>query len=245
MDEPIGIGTALGQVIDTLLANLVPLVVLAALLAGVPGFLFEYWRAGGAPAILPAGTAFTIASLLILTALSAMFQVIALRMVIAQLEGRPRRLWADVGAGLVLFVPVTVLMAMVTIAVMLGLIVLIVPGLIFYVMYSVAVPVYVAERPGLLGALSRSQDLTEGVRWRLFAILAIYWGFAVLLSLLSQMAGVSAGDEIGSAALSLALATGVTDTIASAAYATLIAAIYVALRRQQDGPGGQFADVFA
>jgi hypothetical protein len=49
----------------------------------------------------------------------------------------------------------------------LGLILLIVPGLILYAMWFVAVPACVVERLGPWTSLRRSRDLTKGHRWKL------------------------------------------------------------------------------
>ncbi|HYF06718.1 MAG TPA: hypothetical protein VD970_03790 [Acetobacteraceae bacterium] len=235
----------LGWAFDVLLANIVPLTVLAALLAGAPAFLVEYWRLAGTAVLPPGGLPFTIGSFVIQLALAAMLQVTGLRLVIRQIDGGPRELGADIAAGFALFVPVTILMMMVAIAVAIGLIVLIVPGLIFYVMYSVAVPAYVEERPGLFGAMRRSQELTERVRWRLFVLLFLYWAFAIGLLLLGDQAGIELAGELGSPALAMGLVFAVHDTIASVTFVPLIAAIYVALRNREGGQADHMAEVFA
>ncbi len=55
----------------------------------------------------------------------------------------------------------------------LGLVACIVPGLIFASRLAFAVPVAVLERSGASRALSRSGDLTDGLRWKVFAILLV------------------------------------------------------------------------
>jgi hypothetical protein len=59
------------------------------------------------------------------------------------------------------------------IAVALGCCALIVPGLILMARFWVAVPVSVIEAPGAFGAMSRSAELTEGNRWRVFGLVLI------------------------------------------------------------------------
>ena len=57
--------------------------------------------------------------------------------------------------------------------VFLGYIALIVPGIILYVMFYVAVPVAVVENAGVGTALRRSQELTANLRWRVFAVIFV------------------------------------------------------------------------
>ncbi len=50
-----------------------------------------------------------------------------------------------------------------------------IPGLIVYTMFSVAVPVTIEERPGIVEALRRSSYLTETFRWQIFCVLFVLW----------------------------------------------------------------------
>jgi hypothetical protein len=56
------------------------------------------------------------------------------------------------------------------IAIALGFCALIIPGLILMTRFWVAVPVAVIEEPGAFASMGRSADLTEGNRWRVFAV---------------------------------------------------------------------------
>lgn len=53
---------------------------------------------------------------------------------------------------------------------MIGGALLLVPAFIFGTFFSVAVPAYVAEKPGIFGAFSRSRALTKGHRWGIFGL---------------------------------------------------------------------------
>jgi hypothetical protein len=52
----------------------------------------------------------------------------------------------------------------------LGFCALVIPGLVLLARWWVAVPVAVIETPGASAAISRSTQLTEGNRWRIFAV---------------------------------------------------------------------------
>jgi uncharacterized membrane protein len=65
----------------------------------------------------------------------------------------------------------------------LGLILLVIPGLIVICTFYVAIPAAVVERGGVGDALSRSRELTRGNRWRVFGVL-------ILMFLVQMVAGL-------------------------------------------------------
>jgi hypothetical protein len=91
--------------------------------------------------------------------------------VVMELKGEHASLFRCLGTGLARFFPVLGVALLTMLAVAGGLIFLIVPGLIVLCMLYVSTEVAVLERPGLIGALSRSRELTAGHRWEIFAIL--------------------------------------------------------------------------
>lgn len=86
--------------------------------------------------------------------------------------------------GLRTFLPILGLNILVSLGVGLGLLLLIVPGLILMVMWSVAVPARLHDGPGVFAAIEESSSLTKGVRWQVFAILLVtgigLWFFQLL-----------------------------------------------------------------
>jgi len=62
---------------------------------------------------------------------------------------------------------------LVGLGVMVGLTLLIVPGIILFLRWCVAVPVLVQERQGVLASMGRSAALTQGNRWALFGLFLI------------------------------------------------------------------------
>jgi hypothetical protein len=56
-----------------------------------------------------------------------------------------------------------------------GAILLLAPGTYMLIVWSVAVPVVVLERPGGLRALGRSSDLVRGHRWRVLGLVVLFW----------------------------------------------------------------------
>jgi hypothetical protein len=71
-----------------------------------------------------------------------------------------------------------------------GLVLLIVPGILIALRFSLAVPVAVIEQETIRGAMSRSADLTEGHRWR---ILLIWVLFFLLTWVIAAVLGIPVG----------------------------------------------------
>ena len=69
-----------------------------------------------------------------------------------------------------------------------GFFLLLVPGVLLLVAACVAVPAAVVERPGLVGAIRRSFDLTRGSRWALFAAGLVIGVLQAVLSAVVQAA---------------------------------------------------------
>jgi len=83
------------------------------------------------------------------------------------------------------------------IAIVLGLVLLIVPGLILITIWAVFVPVIVLEHPPGLGALGRSRELVRGSGWQVFAVLLVLFVLVGLVSALLEGAAASAGTGVG------------------------------------------------
>lgn len=83
------------------------------------------------------------------------------------------------------------------VGILIGFVLLIVPGLILATLWAVAAPVVVLERPGGLRALGRSRELVRGNGWNVFAVILL---LVILVGLLSGAVGFaaeSAGAGVG------------------------------------------------
>ena len=116
----------------------------------------------------------------------------------------------DASAGQLLRAVMPVLGQLILVAVVagvgivIGFVLIIVPGLILLTIWSVAAPVVVIERPGGLRALGRSRELVRGNGWNVFAVIL------VLVILLVIAAGAI---ELGAVAVSTAVGIVVTVVI--------------------------------
>jgi hypothetical protein len=101
--------------------------------------------------------------------------------VFRQLHGKPAEAGEALRTGLSKFGSVWITAILVGLAAFVGFLLLIIPGLVLLVRYWVAVPVTVIESPRASDSLRRSEDLTDGNRWNVFAI-AVIMGFVVITS---------------------------------------------------------------
>ncbi|HEY2439743.1 MAG TPA: hypothetical protein VGI07_05915 [Solirubrobacteraceae bacterium] len=110
------------------------------------------------------------------------------------------------------------------IGVAIGFVLLIIPGLILLVMWSVVAPVTVVERPGVLAAFARSRELVRGNGWAVFGVIVLLGLAVVVVSVAAGLAAASLGS-VGGAVIEWAV------TAAVAPLAALSASVlYFALR---------------
>jgi hypothetical protein len=83
------------------------------------------------------------------------------------------------------------------VVVLVGFILLIVPGLFVLTIWSVSAPVVVLERPGRLRALRRSRELVRGNGWRVFGVVLVFFLLIFVagttLELVADALGTGAG----------------------------------------------------
>jgi len=156
----------------------------------------------------------------------------------------------SIGAALPVLGPLLVMIILFYLGVMLGVFLLIVPGIILAVMWSVSTPALVVERLGATEALGRSRALTKGSRWKIFGLYLLTFILVVLLGLL--MVGIFAliginievdGTDIGLIGIAIA---SILEGLYNAFFAAIGTSLYVALRQIKEGPDTrQLEDIFA
>jgi hypothetical protein len=83
------------------------------------------------------------------------------------------------------------------VATVIGLFLVIVPGLILITIWSVFPPVIVLERPPGLKALARSRELVRGNGWRVFAVILVLFVGVFLVAGVLELVAASAGEGAG------------------------------------------------
>jgi hypothetical protein len=88
-----------------------------------------------------------------------------------------------VSAALPSILPVAAAAIMAGIAITIGFILLIVPGLYLITIWAVIVPVIVIERSGIFQAFGRSRQMVRGRGWNVFGTLVLVWLITIVLSI--------------------------------------------------------------
>lgn len=109
------------------------------------------------------------------------------------------------------------------IAVGIGFLLLIVPGVVLLTIWFVVIPVTVLEQPGIIAAFGRSRELVRGSGWQVFGVILFVLALSIAASLIAGVISASfsdAGEAIVSWLLNAAIAP-VTALIAAVVYLRL------------------------
>jgi len=232
--EKIDIGRVITRTFEAAWGNFGSFFIASALLAGVPAFFWQYWMMAGLESALddPAeimrwsywGPFFV--GLLVMMVAWALLQGVLVRSTVFSLSGRAPDVRQSVLVALRLILPIIAVSIVVTVLFALGLICLIVPGLMIYCAFIVAVPVLVEERGGIFASIERSRDLTRGSRKRIFVIVFVFWVLSFMLSsALGAFNGLSTMGDYSA----------LPNPILAGLVAVSISALYVELRNVKEG----------
>ena len=157
-----GVGSAIGATFGTVFRNFVPFVSLS-LLAGIPGMLLGatgLTRWATMPLDLVTGQIVTIALIY-----GAVRSLRGHKVGVGEcLTEGVRRLPAAIAVGI-----------LAVLAYVLGVVLLIIPGLFLITLWAVAIPAAVVEKAGIGGSFVRSMELTRDRRWRVFGAMVVSW----------------------------------------------------------------------
>ncbi len=179
------IGRALASTLKVWLRNFVPFMLLSGLVYA-PLAVFTYLLVNGQVEM-------SLVTVSLVAGLGTMLLGFVLTStlvygVVMQLRGRPAPIGMCLSIGLQRLFPVLGVSLLVGLCVAGGMILLIVPGIILFCMFYVAVPASVVERPGILGALKRSRELTADRRGAIFGMLVLTGGAGWLAGKLLETA---------------------------------------------------------
>jgi len=260
------IGRVLGGTFQVIGRNFVTFAILGFVLSGVPtgiiGFIQANWLSGQVDDLAAGNISlgvgyFTNIGLVALASLitTAILQGALIYATVQDMNGQKPQIGEALATGLRAFLPLIVVSILFALAVGLGMILLIVPGVMIACAWCVAVPSLVADRTGIFAAFSRSAELTRGNRWRVFGLflvlLVILIVLGAVLSAITMAAMFSNPDALENpfaAALNPVniVVQVLQQTITGVLGATLTAVLYVELRRAREGAGPQWlAEIFS
>ncbi len=243
---PFSFGNAFNRFFSLLGTNFVPFAIIGLICTILPAMALAYgeftylginqgdptWMQklpGFAPSIWAfAGIGSLLYMLFKLVSLSAVTEVAILRSV-----GKPVNYGALIGNGLKNAIPLFVVEILVLLLVGLGSILLVVPGIIWWLCVSVAIPAYVGQTSlGIFGAIGKSFELTRNHRWSLFLLFIVMFLIGGVAS--GMMATPAIGLPGGMTGLSALLTRGFVVGIFALLRQVLFASIYVSLRESKE-----------
>lgn len=243
--QALDIGRVVQETFQVLGRHFTTFFVLALLLVGLPSAVLHVFQAAAlrtAVATMTFGGPtlyWGVLGVLVTLATSVILQAAIIYGAASDLNGRPVSVTDSLRVGLSDFLPLIALAILLGIAVFVGFCLLIVPGVFLALMWCVAAPAYVVERPALFDSFNRSADLTRGNRLRIL-VLGILWLIAAII--IGIVVGAVAGIlSFASAGLFLyvnaAIVQPLIGTIGAMIGATLSAVLYMELRRLREGSG--------
>lgn len=253
----IDIARVISQTFSVLGRNFVTYLLLSLLLSGIPVAIINYAQV---TVFGVQGANFSMASIssslvgVVAAVIAAsVLQGALVYATVQDMNGRKPSLGECLATGLRAFLPLLGVSILFGLAIVGGMILLVVPGIMIAVAWCVCVPVLVAERTSVTGAFGRAGALTRGNRWRIFGLFVLVWIAAIVVGAI--VGAITLGLAFsGGSADAVAIATSpiqiltnvVSNAITSAVTSTGIAVLYVELRRAREGQGHQWlADIFS
>jgi hypothetical protein len=119
------------------------------------------------------------------------------------------------------------------IAIAIGLLLLIVPGLILITIWAVVVPVIVIERTGVFGSFGRSRELVRGNGWRVFGVIVVLFLLAIVFGgLVRGIVGAATDDSF----VGYVIGDAIVNVLVVPLSALAATVLFVELRRLKGDP---------
>ena len=220
---------------------------LALLFSWLPRLLYQLWLwksvggvASGVAQFSAQRATLGILAALGSIALGSILQAALVRAAIEDLNGKRPAIGDCLKTAFSLLLPVIGIALLVGLGVGLGSVLLIVPGIMLLLRWSVAIPIQVQERLGVFGSMARSRDLTQGSRWALLG----FWLVLIIAALAIQLVLGKLVVVFGmpTALFLNALVTSVVSIVTTIAPAVS----YVELRQVKEGTSvDELAEIFS
>jgi hypothetical protein len=173
MNQQFGVGAVLGTGFRVWAKNLIPFTLITAVIY-LPVILWSVMFFN-TDHTLKEVAYFGIGILVLTVVLNAFASATITYGVVMELSGKRASIGACIATGFKRLFPVLGVAILTGLAIVGGMILLIVPGIIIACMLYISTPASVIEKPGITGALGRSRELTRGHKGEVFGILFILW----------------------------------------------------------------------
>ena len=238
------IGKVLSKALGVMGANLPLFLAIAAPLTGATAFLAHWWSTQYMTGLTPQEMFAVVQTREFLQPMGMVWAIGVVtgsvvhaaltRATVKSLGGQVPGLGESLEAGFALLLPVILVSVIVSIGVTLGLLLLVVPGIILALCWSMAIPVVVQERLGPLKALDRSLALTRGERGNIFLLLLV---MTIGLWIFGAVVGLIGGIFTGGSPVGLALVQALISAVSAMTNTAVTATAYVELRSAKEGGG--------
>lgn len=161
---------------------------------------------------------------------------IVVRAALGDLRGEPFDISAGLAASLKAFLPNLGIWILYYIAIVVGFVLLVVPGLMLQCTWLVVIPSSMAEGTGVVGAFRRSRSLTSGHRWTIFGLLLLYALLFVLVGVLAFFGASTLSNGGGASFWALKIANAALSAVISLVGSAGVAACYIELRGIEGDP---------
>jgi hypothetical protein len=238
------IGRVIGDSFGVLARNIVSFGILA-LLIGLIGLVFgllfldtsQLEAMQGDPAQLEAAMqnfnwwAFALTILLTII-VSTLTQAAIIYGTFQDLRGQKASIGDCIARGLSSILPVIIGSILLSLGIMIGSLLLIVPGIILALMWWVYVPSIVVEGKGIIEAFGRSRELTRGRRWHLLGLVIVLLILMFVVGFIAQFVVMIIAAQGGMTATIIEY---VFNALLTAFTAVLVAVAYYYLRAEKEG----------
>jgi len=243
----LSVGHVLSLTLGVLKRNFLVFLLLSLVFSGIPTAVYSFFTLAVAEQPGNPSAAFAaVGGWVMLLAVGPLLQAALIHGTMSDLNGKRANVGDSLATALRHLLPLIAITILMTLALIVGFLLLIVPGVLMALAWSVVSPVRVVERRGVMESFTRSADLTRNRRGAIFGLFVISWLFSVALGLITQlfiggpMAAVSGGAMLDALVLSP-----LTSAISSMVTGAGVAVIYFELRRIKEGVGvEQLASVF-
>ncbi|WP_334164942.1 YciC family protein [Phenylobacterium sp.] len=237
--DKLEIGRVIQQTFEVLGRNFVTFLALAAILTGIPTVIVGLIQMEASETNSATAWAWFVTTGLISGVAALVLQGALTYGAIHYLNDRRVSIAESITIGLRSFLALFAVGLLYGLAVALGSLLLLVPGIMIAIAWCVAVPVLIAERKPIMDTFGRSAELTRGNRWRIFGLVLIYVvAYVIIGAIIAALSGawllVNGDGDVGAGPGEIAVNT-VTNVISSLIGATGGAVLYTELRRVREG----------